>query len=223
MFQMCFLMLIGWLGFSGLLAGDFSDLEKTFQSQGLLNVQMLNPKIKVSLAYATTQNFLKQNVYGPIGKAYLQKEAAQKLAKAQKILEEDHPGFCLKVWDAARPRAVQYRMWDLVKNTSMQAYVANPQNGSIHNFGAAVDLTVVNQKGMELDMGTAFDYFGDLAQPRYEQKFLKEGKLSQKQFQNRKILRDAMLKAGFEMIGVEWWHFEAFSKKEVMKRYRMIE
>ena len=72
-------------------------------------------------------------------------------------------------------------------------------------------------------MGTPFDFFGDLAQPRYEDRFVKEGKLSQVQVENRRILRWAMIRAGFHGILSEWWHFNAFPREEVKARFGMVE
>jgi D-alanyl-D-alanine dipeptidase len=114
-------------------------------------------------------------------------------------------------------------MWDLVKNTSMQPYVANPKWGSMHNYGAAVDITIVDEQGRRLDMGTPVDYFGRLAQPALEEKFLREGRLTPDQVRNRRLLREVMSDAGFLPISIEWWHFNAFEKSEVRSRYSIVE
>jgi L,D-peptidoglycan transpeptidase YkuD (ErfK/YbiS/YcfS/YnhG family) len=114
-------------------------------------------------------------------------------------------------------------MWRLVKETEQEAYVADPKRGSIHNFGAAVDVSIVDSTGLPLDMGTPFDYFGELAQPKYQERFLKEGKLTEEHLQNRKLLRGVMHEAGFQGIPDEWWHYNAFSLEEVKKRYSIVE
>jgi len=114
-------------------------------------------------------------------------------------------------------------MWHIVKGTEQQAYVADPEEGSIHNFGAALDLSIVDDQGNLLDMGTPFDYFGDLAQPGYEKRFLKENKLTKTHVTNRTLLREVMQEAGFEGIGDEWWHFNAFPPAEVKRRYKIVE
>lgn len=189
----------------------------------VVDIQTINPDIKVKLMYSTEDNFLGEDVYGDLEKCYLRKEAAVKLSKAQKLLQEKRKGYSLLVYDGLRPRDVQARMWETVKGTDKQKYVANPKTGSIHNYGAAVDLTIVDSLGNPLDMGTPFDYFGELAQPRYEEKFLAEGKLTEGQVENRKLLREVMTSAGFEGISVEWWHFNAFAKSEVRKRYAIVE
>jgi D-alanyl-D-alanine dipeptidase len=114
-------------------------------------------------------------------------------------------------------------MWKLVEGTPMQPYVANPQGGSMHNYGAAVDVTLFDlETGERLDMGTPLDYFGPLAQPKLEKKFLREGKLSLAQVENRRILRDAMLEAGWHPLSIEWWHFNAFPKAHIRQHYSII-
>lgn len=199
------------------------DWGRFLANSGLVDAQSVCPDIVVELKYATSDNFLHKNVYGDLKKCYLLKEAAQKLAAAQKSLTALHPGWRLKIYDGARPRRIQAAMWALVKGTPQQPFVANPETGSIHNYGAAVDLTVVDEKGHELDMGTPFDFFGDLAQPRLEEASLKQGKLSAEQVQNRHLLRKVMTEAGFISISSEWWHFDAFPKEEVRKRFKIIE
>jgi D-alanyl-D-alanine dipeptidase len=199
------------------------DWDRILSRLGLMDVQTLSPDILVELKYATEDNFLHKNVYGDLKKCYLVGEAAVKLAAAQKSLAALKPGWRLKVYDGARPRRIQVAMWALVKGTPQQVYVANPITGSNHNYGAAVDLTVVDEKGQELDMGTPFDFFGDLAQPRFEDTFLKAGKLTADQIQNRRLLRKIMADAGFFSISSEWWHFDAFPTGEIRKRFTIIE
>ena len=191
--------------------------------EDIVNITHLNNRILVNLVYSTTINFLHEDVYGDLQICYLRKEAAEKLDKAQTILEKKRKGYRLVVYDGLRPRDVQYKMWRMVKGTPQQDYVADPEEGSIHNFGAAVDLSIVDDQGNLLDMGTTFDYFGDLAQPRYEKRFLEEGRLTKKHIENRKLLREVMEEAGFQGIVDEWWHFNAFSPAEVTRRYKIIE
>ena len=202
---------------------DPSDLETRLKAQGLIDIHTLAQDILVELKYSTTDNFLHADTYGDLEACYLQPEAAAMLAEAQKFLHLEHPELTLLVYDAARPRSIQRKMWALVAGTDVQEYVANPENGSVHNFGSAVDLTVATRDGQPLDMGTAFDFFGDLAQPRFEAKFLAQGQLTQEQINNREILRSAMTRAGFHPLRMEWWHFNAFPVKEARAKYRIIE
>ncbi len=198
-------------------------LDREMKAKGLIDVQNLDPEIQVELKYATNDNFLHADVYGDLEHCYLQKEVARKLIAAQKALCKRKPGWSLLLYDCARPRRVQLRMWNLVKGTEQQRYVAPPRMGSMHNYGAAVDLTIVNAEGQSLDMGTPYDFFGDLAQPQYEAKFVNEGKLSPAQVENRKLLRQVMREAGFISRLDEWWHFNGFWKEDIETRYRLIE
>ena len=195
--------------------------------QGLVNIQSIDSSIRVELKYSTTDNFVKKDVYGELTHAYLQPEIAQKLAKASAFLKEIKADYSLLVYDAARPNSVQYILWDAldalkIPERQKPQYVADPKIGSIHNFGCAVDLTVANEKGVPLDMGTPYDFFGPLAYPRTEQEMLKLGKLSPKQVANRNILRKAMTRAGFTVNTTEWWHFDGLSRKNARAKYGMI-
>lgn len=196
---------------------------ENLSSNDLIDVTSLNNQILVKLIYSTTDNFLKEDSYGDLEICYLRRIAAEKLNKAQELLSQKRKGYHLLVYDGLRPRSVQFKMWEIVKGTKKQKYVAQPTRGSIHNYGAAVDLTIADENGMPLDMGTPFDYFGDLAQPRYENNFLAEGKLTKTQIANRKLLRSIMIEAGFQMINIEWWHFNAFPISEVKKRFKIVE
>lgn len=188
----------------------------------LIDVTTLNRDILVDLKYATKDNFSGKILYENLTKCFLVKDAAEKLDGAQKLLAAKNPGYHLKVFDCLRPRSVQYGMWEIVKGTEQQMYVANPDKISIHNYGAAVDLTVVNDEGKELDMGVPFDYFGPLAQPRKEDEYLKKGKLTRKQIDNRHLLRSVMETSGFQQLAIEWWHFNSMAPAMIRARYTVI-
>lgn len=202
---------------------ELPSLEQKLIEQGLVNIQTLAPDILVDLKYSSADNFLNADTYGDLEDCYLQPKAAEMLAQAQRTLRAAHPDLTLLVYDGVRPRSIQRKMWALVVNTPSQDYVANPDRGSVHNFGSAVDLTVATLDGVPLDMGTPFDYFGKLAQPRHEAHFLKTGKLTQQQLDNRMILRDAMTQAGFQSIRIEWWHFNAVPVKVARSDYKIVE
>ncbi|MBT4033508.1 MAG: M15 family metallopeptidase [Candidatus Marinimicrobia bacterium] len=206
-----------------LLAGQELSLEEQLQEQGLVNIHTLAPDILVELKYSTSDNFLGADTYGELENCYLQPKAAAMLKQAQDLLKKLHPELTLLVYDGARPRSIQRKMWALVVNTPSQDYVANPDRGSVHNFGSAVDLTIATTDGVPLDMGTAFDYFGKLAQPRHEARFLTEKKLTQEHIENRHLLRDVMTQVGFQSISIEWWHFNAVPVKVARSQYRIIE
>lgn len=180
-------------------------------------------KVTLDLRYATTNNFTGINIYGVFDKAFLHFKAAEKLFKALDYLEQSYPGYKLILFDALRPRSVQYKLWGYVVGTEQEKYVADPKTGSMHNYGFAVDLSVLDNKGNELDMGTPFDEFSELSQPQLESQFLKEGKITQKHVDNRMILRDVMTKAGFIQLPHEWWHYDALPKSDVKTLYKIVE
>jgi D-alanyl-D-alanine dipeptidase len=181
------------------------------------------PGVKAELKYATTDNFTRENLYGDFKTCFLHKVAAGQLKKAVAYLQAEHPGYGLLIYDGLRPRSVQRVMWSHVKGTPSQKYVADPDKGSMHNYGLAVDLTVTDEKGKPLDMGAGFDDFRIESQPRHEADLLKEGKLSAVQVGHRKILRNCMEKAGFIQLPHEWWHFDALPQKEAEKRFPIVE
>lgn len=199
--------------------------ELSLQKQGLLEVTSHVPGVLVGLKYATTDNFMKKDVYGCLTHAYLQKETLAMLKKAQENLEKAHPGYHLLIYDAARPLSKQWELWNTLTEYSPEkrrTYVADPKEHSIHNYGSAIDLTVADETGKPLEMGTKYDFFGEMAYPKEEARLLKAGKLSQKAIDNRLILRKAMKSAGFMPIEYEWWHFNAFSRKVAKEKFSVI-
>lgn len=146
--------------------------------------------------YATTNNFTGKILYST-NKIYLRKTAADSLKKVNQYLKSNY-NLHLKIFDGYRPLSVQKFMWSVFPNDN---YVANPKNGSRHNRGAAVDLTLVDKNNTELDMGTCHDDFTEKAHSTYT-------KLPEQILRNRKILADAMQKFGFIPLDSEWWHFD---------------
>ncbi|NLG17640.1 MAG: M15 family metallopeptidase [Fibrobacter sp.] len=209
--------------FSLHIYGLSSGIEESLLERGLIDVKSLDSTIEVELKYADSTNFMGKAVYGNLKRCFLRPGAAMKLAEANRFLKRLRPELSLLVVDGLRPRAIQKIMWDHVKDTPMQRYVANPQWGSMHNYGCAVDITIVDSNGNRLDMGTPVDHFGPLAQIQLEGYHLKTGKLTRKQFVNRLLLRKVMTEAGFSTIPIEWWHFEAFSRKHIRETYSIVE
>lgn len=202
-------------------------IEQKMIDRGLVDVQQVDPDIRVELKYSTTDNFIGRDVYGELTRAYLQPEMAKRLAKANALLKKEKPGYTLLVYDAARPNSAQYDLWNALDQLKIPArsktqYVADPKIGSNHNFGCAIDLTVADEKGRPLDMGTKFDFFGPLAYPRSEDEMLKKGKLTVRQIENRQLLRKVMTQAGFRVNTTEWWHFDGMSKAQARAKYGMI-
>lgn len=199
--------------------------ELSMISHGLIDIESVDTLFIINIKYSTTDNFLKTDIYGEYNKAYLQAEVAAKLLKAQNLLSEMQPGYRLLIFDAARPVKCQQMLWDALKMPSREKgkFASNPARGSLHNYGAAVDLSIVDEKGHELDMGCGFDYFGLLAYPVMENQLLAEGKLTKAQVDNRKLLRLVMHQAGFFNIQTEWWHFNSCSREVAKSKYKLLE
>jgi len=203
---------------------DTSDFEKYLFRKNLIRVRDYNKSIDVFLKYATTDNFMHRNMYGNFREAYLQKAVALKLISAQHLLEEIKPNYHLIIYDAVRPLSVQKLMWDSVEVSPYMKnkYLANPKFHSLHNYGAAVDVSIVDDEDKPLDMGTHFDCFCELAYPYFEKRFLKTGKLTPEQYQNRLLLRKVMQKNHFSGITTEWWHFNYCSRKYAQNHFPLI-
>ena len=146
------------------------------------------------MCYATENNFLKAKVYD-CAECYTRVKTAKALIEANKDFKQQ--GVKIKFFDCYRPNSVQYKMWEIVPNPQ---YVANPDKGSIHNKGGAVDITLVDMDGKELDMGTDFDYFGKRA-------YHDNVDLPHEILNNRKLLKETMEAHGFWSIRTEGWHY----------------
>jgi D-alanyl-D-alanine dipeptidase len=149
---------------------------------------------QLDIRYATRNNFTGAVIY-PCGRFFLRKEAAAALGKVRRSLAAK--GYGLKLFDGYRPRPAQQKLWDKVPDPN---YVAPPWEGSMHNRGVAVDLTLTDASGKEIDMGTPYDFFGPEAHADYT-------KLPESVLRHRRVLREAMEAHGFQGIRTEWWHF----------------
>ena len=193
-------------------------------AEGLVDVQQINSTIQLDLKYASTDNFLHEKLYERLTTAYLQKDVALRLSLVQKALSRAYPGYKLLIYDALRPVSVQQKMWkalDTLAPSERGKYVSNPKNLSMHNMGAAIDLSITNAKGNPLDMGAGFDDFRPIAYPSLEDSFLRTGQLTPLQVKNRKILRNAMQTQGFRQLPTEWWHYNACSRAEAKHKYKV--
>lgn len=200
-----------------------SRLELYLQSKDLVNIHTLDPSIRTDLKYATTDNFTKTILYDTLFNVYAHPVAAKKLVKAQEYLKALNPELGLLIYDAVRPLSVQKKMYRVVQNTKYAAYVANPSRTGLHNYGMAIDLTICDSKGIPLDMGTPFDFFGRAAGINKEAELVAEGVLTKQQVKNRELLRKVMTQAGFLTIRGEWWHFNAVTLSEAKRSYKIIE
>ena len=171
--------------------------------------------IDVDLRYATSNNFVQQVLYAGLDCAYLRAEAVVALQQAAHWLVAQQPGWRIRVLDALRPQRVQEQLYRLFENTPQEMYLAHPQRGSIHSFGMAVDVTLLDAQGQELDMGSGFDEMTLASHPDREAEHLVSGQLRSSHLYNRGLLRAAMRQAGFTGIHSEWWHFDLGDREQV--------
>ena len=165
-----------------------------------VNLKAYSSDFVYDMKYATADNFLKAKVYD-CAVCYLRLKTVKAMMKANaKFMKK---GFKIKLYDCYRPLDIQKKMWTIVPNP---IYVANPSKGSIHNRGGAVDISLVDSNGVELDMGTPFDFFGIAAS--HDNKNFSKAVLD-----NRKLLKKIMLRCKFESFDSEWWHYNRKNAK----------
>lgn len=193
-------------------------------SMGYVNVGRLDPSITVNIVYATKDNFMGEVLYEDLTEAYLLPDAAEKLVAAHEALKRKKPGYRFIVYDAARPMSVQRKIWRTAVRTGKQDYVANPaKGGGLHNYGAAVDISILDENGTPLPMGTDYDYMDVEANIDKENELLGSGKITAEELTNRLLLREIMTQSGFRTIRSEWWHFNLCSLKEAVEKYPLID
>ena len=175
--------------------------------------------IRVDLRYAGPDNFVGYDLYSPFDCAWLHHEGAARLQAAVEELARRRSDLELIVLDALRPQRVQERLWKKLEGTGLQIYLASPERGSIHSFGMALDITIAQRGGPELDMGTPFDDLTELSHPVREEEFLKSGQLSAEQVANRQLLREVMAFAGWQGISREWWHFDGGDRERIRSQF----
>ncbi len=169
------------------------------------------------LRYATRNNFEGRVLYDDIDCAWLRAEAAAGLEASAAWLARKHPGHRLLVLDALRPQRVQEAIWRDVAGTPAARYFANPERGSVHSFGMAVDVTLTDAHGREFDMGSGFDEMTLASHPALEAEQLATGALTREHIAARERLRGAMAAGGFHGIPTEWWHFDHGDREAVRR------
>lgn len=201
-----------------------SAVEKELEKIGLQNVAEEIPGIEVYMVYATPYNFMGRVLYEGLDEAYLVPEAMEKLKKANELLRKKRMDLHLVVYDAARPRSIQEQMWKVVENTDLEDFVANPNKsgGGPHNYGVAVDVTLVDCTGHPIPMGSEYDYFGDRSRADLEAQLFENGEITRRELLNRRLLREIMTEAGWLVEPSEWWHFNAMPITEASQRLTVI-
>ncbi|MFB9087991.1 M15 family metallopeptidase [Flavobacterium paronense] len=170
------------------------DITREVDSNAFVNIKNYSKDFVFDMKYATADNFLKEKVY-PCDECFLRVKTVKALLEANKSFITK--GFRIKLYDCYRPKSIQKKMWKIVPDAN---FVANPKKGSIHNRGGAVDISLVDSVGVEVDMGTKFDFFGEEASHKYQN-------LSPEILANRKFLKETMLLYNFKSFDSEWWHY----------------
>ncbi|SDM24255.1 D-alanyl-D-alanine dipeptidase [Daejeonella rubra] len=185
--------------FGLLIINDMAAYKESVQAdmnKELVEIKKLIPNIKLDIRYAGRNNFAKQAVYKQ-ARAFARLPVAEALRKVQNDLNK--LGFGLKIFDGYRPYSVTVKFFDIASDKS---FVANPKDGSRHNRGCAIDLTLINLRtGKELEMPTPYDSFAPEAASDFND-------LPPAVIQNRELLRSTMEKNGFRVLKNEWWHFD---------------
>lgn len=169
-----------------------------FLKPDLVALTSLDPSIKLDIRYASTNNFLGTPVYSQ-ARAFLQRPAAEAVARANRTLQPI--GYGLLIHDAYRPWYITKVFWDATPDDKKR-FVADPQQGSRHNRGCAVDLSLYElSTGREVEMTGVYDEMSDRSYPNYP------GGTSRERWR-RDLLRQAMENQGFQVYEFEWWHFD---------------
>lgn len=183
--------------------------------------------LRIDSKYAGTDNFMQKDLYQGFQRVFLHTDALKKFVQARAWLKANAADLGFLVFDGLRPRSVQKLMFDHVRGTPWENYVASPTEGSLHNYGLAIDLTLFHKStGEPVEMGTHFDDFSDLAQVTLEDQHLASGKLRPTAMRYRKVLRTAMETSGFEQLPHEWWHYNAITRTELRadpQRWQIVE
>lgn len=198
---------------------------RLLEEAGMVDLARVDSSIAVDMRYATSRNIVGKDLYRGFAACYLHPRAAYSLARAQRLIKERSPGYTIVVFDAVRPASVQQRLWDEAEVTPQQRqnFLSHPHDYSLHNYGMAVDCSLADSSGQLLDMATPFDFPGELAYPVLEDRLHQQGFLSDVQLANRRLLRQAMVAAGFITNKYEWWHFSACTRREAASSYARID
>lgn len=223
-------------------AVDAQDFDTSMSNYGLVDIQSIDDEILVELKYSSTDNFVREDMYGNLERAYFEPSFADRVVKAQQILKRRNPNYTLLIYDAARPISVQRHMRKVVEGTQFEGFVADGTKGGRHNYGVAVDLTIAQIDGSPLDMGAEFDDFSKAASVKvtpdtddpatrsievyrdYVLGLAERGIISLEAANNRILLIEVMLEAGLYPYRREWWHFEEIiSIKETRDKYKLLD
>lgn len=201
-------------------------IDTYLREAGLMDLRELDPTIGTDIRYATTSNFTGRVLYPEPFGLFLEPELAQRVVAAHAMLKKVMPGHRFVVFDTVRPISVQYRMFDLVRGTDAEPYIAYPSGehpGGFHNYGMAIDLSIAGPDGCLLDMGTDFDSFAPEAHAGDERRLLAEGRISPQAYTNRMLLYWLMGSQQLLPYPYEWWHYQFYWEETDKKRFKLID
>jgi D-alanyl-D-alanine dipeptidase len=218
------------------------NFEAKMREYKLVNIRDIDPTILVDLKYSTEDNFVGVDMYGGLDRAYLEKDFANMVVRAQKLLKKLDANYTLLIYDAARPISVQRAMRKSVEGTQFEGFVADGTRGCRHNYGVGVDLTIATLDGKPLDMGAGFDDFTEAASVKgtpdnsdpssrtievyrtYINSMVSKGIISSEAAQNRMLLIEIMHEVGLYPYRREWWHFEEITPmSDVRSNYKLLD
>ena len=218
------------------------NFDTLMREYGMVNIKELDSKILVELKYSTEDNFVGRDMYGDLEDAYLEKEFASRVVRAQQILKRRNPNLTLLIYDAARPISTQRAMRKIVEGTELERFVADGKRGGRHNYGVAVDLTIASLDGTPLDMGAGFDDFTEVASVKgtpdtndpksrtieiyrsYAEGQVATGILSRSAADNRMLLIEVMYEAELYPYRREWWHYEDIMPMDSVRgKYKLLD
>jgi len=186
---------------------EITKIKPDFDTNEWDELTTVDDSVILDIRYAQSNNFVKKKMY-KCGRCFVKPHIAEKLKNVNSDLLKK--GYKLKLFDCYRPKPVQEELWKIMPD---EDYVAAPWKGSMHNRGIAVDLTIVDNQGHELDMGTPYDFFGKEAHLTYTN-------LPENVLKNRNLLKETMEKFGFQSIKTEWWHYSDSSKSEAISDWQ---
>ena len=196
-----------------------------YKEYGLVYILSLQPNIKADIKYATTDNFTGKVLYTENVGAYAEPTLAQAVAQAQNTLKSINTDLSLVIFDAARPISVQKEMFELVKGTANERFIANPYGefaGGFHNYGMAVDVAIIDGDEKMLDFGTGYDSFEDIAHSGGEAELVKKGLLTINAYKNRQLLYYIMGEHGMLPYAYEWWHFQLQYEESSKSNFKLL-
>ena len=181
---------------------------KNVKDTDIVRVRDYIPDADVEIIYATDRNFTGKVIYN-FEDAWLRYGTVKKLKKAQEKLKKK--GYYLKIWDSFRPVEAQWELWNACPDPK---YVSDPNKGySSHSRGNAVDVTLVDENGWEIDMPTGFDNFTALADRNYSDVKSKDA------VENAKLLEKIMKECGFKPYSAQWWLYIDTKKYDVDEKF----